>query len=76
MAPAMGKNYHGPQGRAKNRSCEFAKDPEPGRVLGQMEPATYNPAMLVARENGRKRGHALGDPDDQMLPECLIPTVT
>lgn len=56
----MGKGHHGPQGRAKNRPCELAKDLELGRALGQMEPTTGKPAMLVARENGGKRGHVLG----------------
>lgn len=81
MAPALGKSYHGPQGRAKNRSCELAKDPELGSVLDQMEPTTCNPAMLVARENDRKRGHALGVQGRMFqMTKCfmnvLFPTVT
>lgn len=76
MAPAVGKSHHGPQGRAKNRPCELAKDPGLGRALGQMEPTTW-PCLWTERIV-KKRGHALGGPgqnvpDDQMLPECLIP---
>lgn len=71
MAPTVGKSHHGPQGRARNRPCEL------GRALHHMQPTARSPAMLWP-DKMVERGHALGGPgqnvpDDQMLPEYLIP---
>lgn len=38
-----------------------------------MQPTAHNLAMLVARKDGEKEGSRPGGPDDQMLPEFLIP---